>query len=41
MYGRGIWAAADIFLILSEIPMTFLGEQDGDSYRINLANLYN
>ena len=40
LYGRGNWAAVDLLFTLPDVPMTFMGEIDGDSYRVQITNLY-
>eukprot|EP00742_Colponemidia_sp_Colp-10_P005221 GILJ01005578.1.p1 GENE.GILJ01005578.1~~GILJ01005578.1.p1 ORF type:complete len:1904 (+),score=304.73 GILJ01005578.1:50-5761(+) len=40
LYGRGAWPATDLLFFLPDTPMTFIGELEGKSYRIDLANVY-
>ena len=40
LYGKGTWAAADVLLLLPDIPMTFIGEQDGQVYRTAITQVY-
>lgn len=34
LYGKGTWAAVDILYFMPDIPLTFMGEIDGEVYRI-------
>ena len=34
LYGRGTWAAIDILYLMPDIPITFMGEIDGEVYNI-------
>jgi len=34
LYGKGTWAAVDILFFLPDIPITFMGELDGEIYRL-------
>ena len=34
LYGRATWAAVDILYLMPDIPITFMGEIDGEIYRI-------
>ena len=40
LYGRGAWPAADVLLLMPDIPMTFIGEQDGHVYRTPITHVY-
>mmetsp|Transcript_22796 Transcript_22796/g.22534 ORF Transcript_22796/g.22534 Transcript_22796/m.22534 type:complete len:1013 (+) Transcript_22796:2043-5081(+) len=40
LYGRGAWAAVDVLFFLNYIPMTFIGEQDGNAFRSKISALY-
>ena len=40
LYGRGNWAAVDMLFTMSDVPMTFMGEIEGESYRVEITNLY-
>ena len=40
LYGRGNWASVDLLFTLPDIPMTFMGEIEGESYRLQITNLY-
>jgi glycogen synthase len=40
LYGRGAWAAVDVLFFMPDIPMTFIGEQAGFTYRSKIANVY-
>ena len=34
LYGKGSWAAIDILFFMSDVPITFMGEIDGDIYKV-------
>jgi hypothetical protein len=34
MYGKATWAAVDILYFMPDIPITFMGEIDGEIYRL-------
>lgn len=34
LYGKGSWAAVDILYFMPDVPITFMGEIDGEVYRI-------
>lgn len=34
LYGKGTWAAIDVLFFLPDVPITFMGELDGEIYRI-------
>lgn len=34
MYGKASWAAVDILYFMPDIPITFMGEIDGEIYRL-------
>lgn len=34
LYGRGAWAAIDILFFMPDVPITFMGELDGDVYKV-------
>jgi starch synthase len=40
MYKRGTWAAIDLIFTLDDIPMTFMGEQEGHAFREQTTNFY-
>ena len=40
IYGKGTWAATDVLLLMPDIPMTFIGEQDGQVYRTPITQVY-
>ena len=40
LYGRGNWAAVDLLFTLPDVPMTFMGEIEGESFRVQITNLY-
>ncbi len=40
IYGRSTWTAIDLMYLLPGIPMTFIGEQEGAVYRMDLRNIY-
>ena len=40
LYGRGNWSAIDLLFALPDIPMTFMGEIDGEAYRVQITNIY-
>lgn len=40
LYGRGNWASVDLLFTLPDIPMTFMGEIEGESFRVQITNLY-
>lgn len=40
LYGRGAWAATDFLFFSSDVPSTFMGEVEGHSYRLDVANVF-
>jgi len=40
LYGRGAWAAVDVMFFLPDIPMTFIGEQEGHAFRATISSVY-
>jgi hypothetical protein len=40
MYKRGTWAAIDFFFLTQDIPMTFLGEQEGQAFREKTTHFF-
>ncbi len=40
LYGKATWAAVDILHFMSDIPMTFMGEIDGDVFRIGTTQVF-
>jgi hypothetical protein len=34
LYGKGAWAAIDILFFMPDIPITFMGELDGQVYKV-------
>ena len=40
LYGIGNWSAIDLLFSLPDIPMTFMGEIDGEAYRVQITNVY-
>eukprot|EP00917_Polyrhabdina_sp_WS-2016_P011033 GHVP01024186.1.p1 GENE.GHVP01024186.1~~GHVP01024186.1.p1 ORF type:complete len:2011 (-),score=317.95 GHVP01024186.1:3954-9986(-) len=40
MYGKGAWPAIDILMTMPDIPLTFGGEVEGKSYRLDSSNLF-
>ncbi len=40
LYGRGAWASVDLLFFMPDIPMTFIGEQAGFTYRNRITNIY-
>ena len=38
LYGRGAWAAIDILFFMPDVPITFMGELDGDVYKVGEAS---
>jgi len=38
LYGRGAWAAIDILFFMPDVPITFMGELDGDVYKVGQAS---
>jgi hypothetical protein len=40
IYGKGSWAAVDILYFLPDIPITFMGEVDGDVYRLETQSIF-
>ena len=38
LYGKGTWAAVDILYFMQDIPITFMGEIDGEVYRIGAVS---
>ncbi|CAK79065.1 unnamed protein product (macronuclear) [Paramecium tetraurelia] len=41
IYKRGTWAAVDLFFTLQDIPMTFMGEEEGFAFREKTTNVFN
>lgn len=39
LYKKGTWSAVDLFFMLPDIPMTFIGEQEGRYSVVKAANL--
>lgn len=37
LYGKGTWAAIDILFFMPDIPITFMGELDGEVYRVGMT----
>jgi len=40
LYGKGTWAAVDILFFLPDVPITFMGELDGEIYRIKQSSVF-
>ena len=40
LYKRGTWAAVDLIFFLPDLPMTFIGEQDGHAFRTKTTNIF-
>ena len=40
LYGKGTWAAVDILYFMYDIPITFMGEIDGEVFRIGQTQLF-
>jgi len=40
LYGKASWAAVDILYFLPDIPITFMGEVDGEVMRIGQTHVY-
>ena len=34
LYGKGTWAAVDILYFMPDVPITFMGEVEGEVYRL-------
>jgi len=34
LYGQGTWAAIDTLFFMPDLPITFMGELDGDVFRV-------
>jgi starch synthase len=40
LYGKGTWAAVDILYFMPDVPITFMGEIDGEVYRIENTQVF-
>jgi len=40
LYGKGTWAAVDILYFMPDIPITFMGEIDGEVYRVGTTQMF-
>jgi starch synthase len=40
MFKKATWAFIDLIFFLPEIPMTFIGEQDGKAYRTKTTSIF-
>lgn len=40
MYGKGSWAAVDILHFMPDVPITFMGEVDGEVYRLEQTAVF-
>jgi starch synthase len=40
LYGKGSWAAVDILYFMPDIPFTFMGEVDGEVYRLEIQSVF-
>jgi hypothetical protein len=40
LYGKGSWAAVDILYFMPDVPITFMGEIDGEVYRIETTKVF-
>lgn len=38
LYGKGTWAAIDVLYFMPDIPITFMGEIDGEVYKVGQAH---
>ena len=41
LYGRGAWAVVDLLFFMEDVPMTYIGEQNGRAYKPKILNLQN
>lgn len=40
MFKKATWAFVDLIFFLPEVPMTFIGEQDGKAYRSKATSMF-
>jgi starch synthase len=40
IYKRGTWAAVDLFFLLGDIPLTYMGEIEGHAFREKTTNVF-
>jgi hypothetical protein len=40
LYGKGSWAAVDLLYFMPDVPITFMGEIDGEVYRIETTKVF-
>lgn len=40
LYGRGTWAAIDVLYFMPDVPITFMGEIDGEVYNIGQQTIF-
>ena len=40
LFKKATWAFVDLIFFLPEIPMTFIGEQDGKAYRSKATSIF-
>ena len=40
LYGRGTWAAIDILYFMPDVPITFMGEIDGEVYNLGQQSIF-
>ncbi len=40
LYKRATWPIVDLFFLLPDIPMTFIGENDGEAFRSKTTNIF-
>ena len=40
LYGKGTWAAVDILYLMPDIPITFMGEVDGEVLRLGQTSVF-
>jgi len=40
LYGKGTWAAVDILYFMPDVPITFMGEIEGEVYRIGTTQIF-
>lgn len=40
LFKKATWAVIDLFFFLPEIPMTFIGEQQGKAYRTKTTSIF-
>ena len=40
LYGKGSWAAVDILYFMPDVPITFMGEIDGEVFRTETTKVF-